>query len=170
MLTNYKSFDIISKSVDTGSQLSWESTCLTSRGSQVRALLVPLLEKTSQINVAGQLSWPEHSVHTRGVAGSNPVPATSHGIIAQLGEHLPYKQGVTGSSPVGPTTREIQNNYIWRDSSAGQSTRFIPEVSQVQILFPLLKRTSEMMFFFVYKIPVDFVITNVYNGTRRIRM
>ena len=26
----------------------------------------------------------------------------SHGIIAQLGEHLPYKQGVTGSSPVGP--------------------------------------------------------------------
>ena len=27
----------------------------------------------------------------------------THGIIAQLGEHLPYKQGVTGSSPVGPT-------------------------------------------------------------------
>ena len=26
----------------------------------------------------------------------------SHGIIAQLGEHLPYKQRVTGSSPVGP--------------------------------------------------------------------
>ena len=27
----------------------------------------------------------------------------SHGILAQLGEHLPYKQRVTGSSPVGPT-------------------------------------------------------------------
>ena len=26
----------------------------------------------------------------------------SHGVLAQLGEHLPYKQGVTGSSPVGP--------------------------------------------------------------------
>ena len=26
----------------------------------------------------------------------------SHGILAQLGEHLPYKQRVTGSSPVGP--------------------------------------------------------------------
>ena len=25
----------------------------------------------------------------------------SHGILAQLGEHLPYKQRVTGSSPVG---------------------------------------------------------------------
>ena len=28
----------------------------------------------------------------------------THGIIAQLGEHLPYKQRVTGSSPVGPIT------------------------------------------------------------------
>ncbi len=26
----------------------------------------------------------------------------THGILAQLGEHLPYKQRVTGSSPVGP--------------------------------------------------------------------
>ena len=31
----------------------------------------------------------------------------SHGIIAQLGEHLPYKQGVTGSSPVSPTIRGL---------------------------------------------------------------
>ncbi len=27
----------------------------------------------------------------------------SHGILAQLGEHLPYKQRVIGSSPIGPT-------------------------------------------------------------------
>ena len=26
----------------------------------------------------------------------------SHGILAQLGEHLPYKQRVIGSSPIGP--------------------------------------------------------------------
>ena len=26
----------------------------------------------------------------------------THGIIAQLGEHLPYKQRVIGSSPIGP--------------------------------------------------------------------
>ena len=31
----------------------------------------------------------------------------SHGIIAQLGEHLPYKQGVTGSSPVGPIIADV---------------------------------------------------------------
>ena len=31
----------------------------------------------------------------------------SHGIIAQLGEHLPYKQGVTGSSPVGPIDADV---------------------------------------------------------------
>ena len=26
----------------------------------------------------------------------------SHGVLAQLGEHLPYKQRVIGSSPIGP--------------------------------------------------------------------
>ena len=30
----------------------------------------------------------------------------THGILAQLGEHLPYKQRVTGSSPVGPIPKE----------------------------------------------------------------
>ena len=38
----------------------------------------------------------------------------SHGVLAQLGEHLPYKQRVIGSSPIGP----IQNK-IWRNSSVG---------------------------------------------------
>ena len=62
----------------------------------------------------------------------------SHGILAQLGEHLPYKQRVTGSSPVGPI---LYNNYkvnnFWRNSSVGESTRFIPVVSGVQIPLPL---------------------------------
>ena len=31
---------------------------------------------------------------------------TSHGILAQLGEHLPYKQRVIGSSPIGPISTE----------------------------------------------------------------
>ena len=57
------------------SQLSWESICLTSRGSQVRALQVPL----------------------------------------------------------------------WRDSSVGQSTRFIPAVSRVQIPLSLLNFKSEVL-------------------------
>ncbi len=30
------------------------------------------------LSAAGWLSWLEHTVHTRGVAGSNPVPATSY--------------------------------------------------------------------------------------------
>ncbi len=34
--------------------------------------------------------------------------AISHGILAQLGEHLPYKQRVIGSSPIGPT----QYNFV----------------------------------------------------------
>ena len=53
--------------------------------------------------MAAWLSWLEHSVHTRGVTGSNPVAATICGSLAQLGEHLPYKQRVIGSSPITPT-------------------------------------------------------------------
>ena len=35
----------------TGSQLSWESICLTSRGSQVRALQVPLFHVKHEFNI-----------------------------------------------------------------------------------------------------------------------
>ena len=62
----------------------------------------------------------------------------SHGILAQLGEHLPYKQRVTGSSPVGPIFAETAKYFRrWRNSSVGESTRFIPVVSGVQIPLPL---------------------------------
>ncbi len=36
----------------------------------------------------------------------------SHGILAQLGEHLPYKQRVTGSSPVGPIFVDKPTSYL----------------------------------------------------------
>ena len=51
-----------------GSQLSWESTCLTSRGSQVRALLVPL--KTKYADMA-QLA--EQLICNQQVIGSSPI-------------------------------------------------------------------------------------------------
>ena len=62
------------------------------------------------------------------------------GVLAQLGEHLPYKQRVTGSSPVGPIRLYQAQSFIliWRNSSVGESTWFIPMVSGVQIPFPLL--------------------------------
>ena len=63
-----------------------------------------------------------------------------HGILAQLGEHLPYKQRVTGSSPVGPIFAETAKYFRRRrNSSVGESTRFIPVVSGVQIPLPLLR-------------------------------
>ena len=34
------------------------------------------------------------------------VAKSTHGGLAQLGEHLPYKQRVTGSSPVVPTNKK----------------------------------------------------------------
>ena len=42
-----------------------------------------------------------------------------------------------------------QLHNIWRDSSVGESTRFIPVVSGVQIPFPLLKKNVERHSFFV---------------------
>ena len=40
----------------------------------------------------------------------------THGILAQLGEHLPYKQGVIGSSPIGPIQNPLDGSLympIW---------------------------------------------------------
>ena len=66
--------------------------------------------------MAQWLSWLERRPVTAEVEGSSPFWVVSifkilfnfisHGIIAQLGEHLPYKQGVTGSSPVGPISQK----------------------------------------------------------------
>ena len=71
----------------------------------------------------------------------------AHGILAQLGEHLPYKQRVTGSSPVGPISNTL---ILWRDSSVGQSTRFIPAVSRVRIPLSLLKNRTYQMSGFLF--------------------
>ena len=51
-----------------GAQLSWESICLTSRGSQVRALLCPPF-----FYLAWQFSWLERQPVTLEVVGSSPI-------------------------------------------------------------------------------------------------
>ena len=79
-----------------GSQLSWESICLTSRGSQVRALQVPFTKYGEIAQLARELgSYPW-------CRGFESPSRYYNGILAQLGEHLPYKQRVIGSSPIGP--------------------------------------------------------------------
>ena len=40
----------------------------------------------------------------------------SHGVLAQLGEHLPYKQRVIGSSPIGPTFKDMPMWLNWQSS------------------------------------------------------
>ena len=92
--------------------------------------LYVVLKVQSLRNLARWLSWLERRPVTAEVVGSSPRRSTqenvrpedsfmnqlnliliylirndiiyTHGILAQLGEHLPYKQRVTGSSPVGP--------------------------------------------------------------------
>lgn len=55
--------------------------------------------------------------------------------VAQSVEHFVGNEEVTGSSPVAGST--------WRCSSVGQSTRFIPVASLVQIQSPLPFGTLE---------------------------
>ena len=68
--------------------------------------------------MAQWLRWLERRPVTAEVEGSSPFRVayiercatynmSSHGIIAQLGEHLPYKQGVIGSSPIGPIATKV---------------------------------------------------------------
>ena len=57
----------------------------------------------------------------------------------------------------------------WRNSSAGQSTRFIPEVSQVQVLFPLpygpvVKRLRHRPFTAVTRVRFSSGSPNIFAG------
>ena len=58
----------------------------------------------------------------------------SHGILAQLGEHLPYKQRVTGSSPVGST-----QSYLCKCRRGGTGRR-----TGLKILRDLYSRTGSI--------------------------
>ena len=97
----------------------------------------------SRYNLARWLSWLERRPVTAEVEGSSPFRVAcikryknliSHGIIAQLGEHLPYKQGVTGSSPVGPTTK---SPWLCRSGGTGRRTG-------LKILRDLYSRTGSI--------------------------
>ena len=66
--------------------------------------------------------------------GSNPSAPTISACVAQSVEHFVGNEEVTGSSPVAGST--------WRCSSVGQSTRFIPVASLVQIQSPLPEELS----------------------------
>ena len=87
-----------------GAQLSWESICLTSRGSQVRALLFPP-------HLARQFSWLERQPVTLEVRGSSPlrvaiflkIQPLLYASVAQLVEQGTENPRVVGSIPTGGT-------------------------------------------------------------------
>ena len=78
MLTFHETNAILTKSVREKRQNIWDHSS-AGRASALQAeghRFEPYWSHTfSKLIVAGQLSWLEHTVHTRGVAGSNPVPA-----------------------------------------------------------------------------------------------
>ena len=94
-----------------GSQLSWESICLTSRGSQVRALQVPFFR-----------IYAERLVYAD---------------MAQLAEQLICNQQVIGSSPIIGFLF-LRVNFISRGGAVWKLVGLITRRSQVQILSPLL--------------------------------
>ena len=106
-----------SRRKDMVAQLSWESICLTSRGSQVRALQRPPLFFT-----AWQFSWLECRPVTAEVDGSSPFRVAifllgkkieifsfiyRDGFIAQLVEQGTENPRVSGSIPLEATKKIV---------------------------------------------------------------
>ena len=105
-----------SRRKDMVAQLSWESICLTSRGSQVRALLRP------PCFMARQFSWLERQPVTLEVDGSSPFRVAifllgkkieifsfiyRDGFIAQLVEQGTENPRVSGSIPLEATKKIV---------------------------------------------------------------
>ena len=86
--------------INVGAQLSWESICLTSRGSQVRALLFPPLFGPV-VQLVRTLAC-----HARG-RRFEPVPgrhfSCANALVAQLVEQRTENPCVDGSIPSGGT-------------------------------------------------------------------
>ena len=105
---------------DVGAQLSWESICLTSRGSQVRALLFPPFWPGSSVGQNASLSRQRSTVRARSGSPNLPLQLSwqSRGLkilvslvrfrseapqfadVAHLVERHLAKVEVAGSSPV----------------------------------------------------------------------
>ena len=73
---------------------SWQLVGLITRRSQVQVLL------PQPINMAEQLSWLEHSVHTRGVVGSSPISATIYAEVAEQADAQDLKSCGSDTVPV----------------------------------------------------------------------
>ena len=96
-----------------GAQLSWESICLTSRGSQVRALLFPPFWPGSSVGQNASLSRQRSWV--RVPSGSPTCLKTSFASVAQLVEQGTENPRVVGSIPIGGTIMRIQ--LIWQSAT-----------------------------------------------------
>ena len=121
-----------SRSPYMGAQLSWESICLTSRGSQVRALLVPLFCRHG--------SMAEQLICNQQVVGSTPtVGFYMDGFPSGQREQTvnllasPSKVRIL----LHPLTTLVVN-FISRGGAARKLVGLITRRSQVQILSPLL--------------------------------
>ena len=109
-----------------GAQLSWESICLTSRGSQVRALLCPP-------NMAWQFSWLECQHVTLEVVGSSPIQvANNYAGVAQLVEQLTCNQQVRGSSP--PTSSNLLYVGYMEEFPSGQRGRTVNPLAALSVV------------------------------------
>ena len=93
-----------SQTVDVGAQLSWESICLTSRGSQVRALLFPPKWPGSSVGQNASLSRQRSTVRARSGSPFKGIQQSFRfASVAQLVEQWTENPRVVGSIPTGGT-------------------------------------------------------------------
>ena len=72
------------------------------------AIIVEVLRRESSLKkISKKVEKISKKLLTSGndydIISKSPQDDSTHGSIAQLGEHLPYKQRVIGSSPIVPT-------------------------------------------------------------------
>ena len=123
-----------------GLQLSWESTCLTSRGSQVRALLVPPFFMRPGSSAGQNASLSRWRSRVRVPSRSPKICGNSSAVERNLA-----KVEVASSNLV---SRSI---YMWVHSSAGQSNALLRRVSGVRIPVrsPIKSFTLVKLFFYL---------------------
>ena len=149
-----------------GSQLSWESTCLTSRGSQVRALQVPFKKNqllaywlklilNMKIEYADVAQLAEQLTCNQQVIGSSPIIGFNiwHIICCKYGWVPKRPKGADcksvsdafeGSNP-SPSIRLRPFTLVPRGGAVWKLVGLITRRSQVQILPPLLKSTQKKL-------------------------
>ena len=134
-----------SRTEDVGAQLSWESICLTSRGSQVRALLFPPKWPGSSVGQNASLSRQRSTVRARSGSPFQEIQQSFRfASVAQLVEQWTENPRVVGSIPTGGTNKYADVAHLVERHLAKV------EVASSSLVIRSIKKELLRQFFFLW--------------------